>query len=113
MTTTKINEVITAAAEQALAEAEYKLKKSCAQITSMNRQLEDMTKRYVKAKNENFQRFRYNLRLKLAVVEGVRNMYYEYAFIQATNVADLRRRLYGEDIRIVDDAGLVEQEETS
>jgi hypothetical protein len=40
-------------------------------------------------------------------------MYYEYAFIQAKNVADLRRRLYGEDIRIVDDADLVEQEETS
>ena len=46
-------------------------------------------------------RFRYNLRLKLAVVEGVRNIYYDYAYAKADQVADLRRELFNESVEIV------------
>ena len=39
--------------------------------------------------------------LKLAVVKGVRNMYYDYAYAKADQVADLRRELFNESVEIV------------
>ncbi|KAH3703018.1 hypothetical protein DPMN_078046 [Dreissena polymorpha] len=45
--------------------------------------------------------FRYNLRLKLAAIEGVRNMYYDYAYHKADRVAELRRDLFNESVEIV------------
>ncbi|KAH3720143.1 hypothetical protein DPMN_063037 [Dreissena polymorpha] len=86
---------------ETLQESERKFRKACTQIQILNNQLEDIKTRYKKAKTDGFHRFRYNLRLKLAVVEGVRNMYYEYAHAKAEQVALLRHRLYGE-IVIVD-----------
>ena len=53
------------------------------------------------ARRTNNRSFRYNLRLKLAVVEGVRNMYYDYAYAKADQVADLRRELFNESVEIV------------
>lgn len=79
-----------------LMDTERKFRKSCAQIHLLNQHLEDIKIRYQKAKADNYHRFRYNLRLKLACIEGVRNMYYEYAHIQAERVADLRNQLFGE-----------------
>ena len=63
--------------------------------------MDDMKQRYNLAKTDNFRCFRYNLKLKLAVVEGVRNMYYDYAYAKAEKVAELRRDLYGETVEIV------------
>ena len=83
-------------AQMQLMETERKFRKSCTQINLLNAQLEDIKARYKKAKLENFHRFRYNLRLKLACVEGVRNMYYEYAHVQAERVATLRNQIFGE-----------------
>ena len=60
-----------------------------------------MKARYSKAKQDNFRCFRYNLRLKLAVIEAVRNMYYDYAYIKAEKVAELRRELFGETVNII------------
>lgn len=85
-------------AKMTLLDTERKFRKSCTQINLLNKQLEDTKARYQRAKMDNFHRFRYNLRLKLAVVEGIRNMYYEYAHVQAERVAALRNKLYGEII---------------
>ena len=60
-----------------------------------------MKDRYSRAKDDNFRCFRYNLRLKLAVKEGVRNMYYDYAYMKAEDVARLRQDLFGDDLDIV------------
>lgn len=102
MSSTKVSDYVAEMAVQTLSDVERKLMKSCAQLNILNKRLEEMTTRYTRAREDNFHRFRYNLRLKMAVVEGVRNMYYEYAYIQAEHVADLRRRLFGEEIDIVD-----------
>ena len=80
--------------------SERKFRSACTQINILNKQLEEVKARYQQAKLDNFHRFRYNLRLKLAVVEGVRNMYYEYAHVQAEEVARLRYRIYGEVITV-------------
>ena len=67
----------------------------------LNQKLGEVQKRYKNARRTNNRSFRYNLRLKLAVVEGVRNMYYDYAYAKADQVADLRRELFNESVEIV------------
>ena len=48
--------------------------------------------------------FRYSLRLRLAVVGGLRNTYYDYAhqnMQKAETVAEHHQELFGEDVHIV------------
>lgn len=73
-----------------LNEAERAFRKACEQIVQLNRRLDEMAKRYDKASKENHRSFRYSLRLRMAVTEGVRNMYYEYASNKADEITTLR-----------------------
>ena len=73
-----------------LNEAETRFKKACEQVVLLNDKLEGLQRRYDKAVQENHGSFRYNLRLKMASVEGVRNAYYEYACEKAEKIAELR-----------------------
>ena len=70
-------------------------------IVLLNQKLCEVQKRYKKARSTNNRSFRYNLRLKLAVIEGARNMFYDYAYTKADQVADLRRELFNESVEIV------------
>ena len=81
--------------------AERRFKKACDQIVLLNQRLGEVQKRYKMAKRTNNRSFRYNLRLKLAVIEGARNMYYDYSYIKADQVAELRRELFNESVEIV------------
>ena len=83
-----------------LKDAEIKFRKACIQIVLLNKQLDDFKDWYSKAKEDNFRSFRYNLRLKLAIIEGVRNMYYDYAYMKAEKVAAFSHDLYGEAVEI-------------
>ena len=38
--------------------------------------------------------FRYSICMRLSVVEGVRNMYYEYAHSKAETIASLKEEMY-------------------
>lgn len=67
----------------------------------LNRALTSLQKRYDNAKRRNVRSFRYHLRLRLAVIEGMRNVYYDYAHEKAKQVAELRRELFGEIVEIV------------
>ena len=84
-----------------LNEAEGRFRKACDQIVLLNHRLSDVQKRYKNAKRYNNRAFRYNLRLKLAVIEGARNMYYDYAYNKADSIAELRRDLFDESVEIV------------
>lgn len=84
-----------------LSDAERRFRRACDQIVLLNQKLGEVQKRYKNARNTNNRSFRYNLRLKLAVVEGVRNMYYDYAYTKADQVADLRRELFDESVEII------------
>lgn len=84
-----------------LSDSERRFRKACDQIVMLNQRLGDVQKRYKAAKRCNNRSFRYNLRLKLAVIEGARNMYYEYAYAKADKVAELRRELFDESVEIV------------
>ena len=84
-----------------MSDAESRFRKACDQIVTLNQRLGDVQKRYKMAKQNNNHAFRYNLRLKLAVIEGARNMYYDYAYIKADQVAQLRKDMFDESVEIV------------
>ena len=73
-----------------LYETENRFRRACEQIILLNSRLEELQLRYDQARLDNHKSFRYNLRLKMATVEGVRNSYYEYACWKAETVAELR-----------------------
>ena len=89
--------------EARIVRARDQFRRSCDQIFHLNLALIGLTRRYKKAKTENHRTFRYPLRLKLAVVEGVRNMYYDYAKLKAEEIQCLQDELQGQLIS-VDDA---------
>ncbi|XP_060577198.1 uncharacterized protein LOC132749842 [Ruditapes philippinarum] len=85
-----------------LQQTEIRFRKACNQINLLNRKMESIHKRYNCAKKNNHRVFRYKLRLRLAVVEGLRNMYYEYANKKASRVVELRRELFNENVEVVE-----------
>lgn len=86
-----------------LAENERRFKRACEQIVQLNYSLDSLQQRYNKAKKDNHRSFRYSLRLRIAVVDGMRNMYYDYAHKKAEAVAELRQELFGEVVDIISD----------
>ena len=84
-----------------LVDKERRFKRACEQIVQLNYSLDALQQRYSKAKNDNNRSFRYSLRLKIAVVDGMRNMYYDYAHKKAESIAELRQELFGEVVDIV------------
>ena len=84
-----------------LVESERRFKRACEQIVQLNYSLDALQQRYNKAKKDNHKSFRYSLRLRIAVVDGMRNMYYDYAHKKAETVAELRQELFGEVVDIV------------
>lgn len=93
-----------------LVDAERRFRRSCEQIVMLNRALTSLQKRYDNAKRRNVRSFRYHLRLRLAVIEGMRNVYYDYAHEKAKQVAELRRELFGEIVEIVSEESWAEEE---
>jgi hypothetical protein len=60
-----------------------------------------MQKRYKNAKTNKNRHFQASLRRKLAVIEGTRNMYHDYARMKGEKIAELRAELFGESVEIV------------
>ena len=87
----------------ALIENERRFRRACEQIVQFNQKLDALQSRYLRAKKDNMKTNRYNLRLRLAVTEGLRNMYYDYAHHKAEAVAKLREEMYGETVEILED----------
>jgi len=84
-----------------LVQIEQKLLRSCERVVLLNDKIRGLSSRYQQARSANIKSFRYNIRIRLAVVEGVRNMYYEYARDRAEEVAELRKALYNQNVQIV------------
>ena len=83
-----------------LIDTERRFRRACEQIVQLNYKLDDLQGRYLSAKKDNLRSFRYNCRLRLSVVEGLRNMYYDYAHQKAEDIDGLRKDL-GETVEIV------------
>ena len=76
-----------------LYEMKNRFRRACQQIILLNSRLEELQLRNDQARLDNHKSFRYNLRLKMATVEGVRNSYYEYACWKAETVEELKFRV--------------------
>jgi len=94
--------------EKRLHQTERKFRRSCDQIVLLNEQLSASHFRYKKARKDERKSHRYPLRLRLAVIEGVRNMFYDYAYRQAAEAEQMRNWLVAHviDDFLVEDAGL-------
>lgn len=76
-----------------LQEAERKFDKACQQIIILDHQINDLETLYKRSVKSKKNAFRYNLRLKLSVITGVKMMYHHYAGTQAEEINRIRRSL--------------------
>lgn len=54
--------------------------------------------RYLKAREQGYKCFRYSLRMRLAVTEAMRDIYYQFSKVKGREIVRLRQALFGEDI---------------
>ena len=73
-----------------------KFKQACNQLVLLNNFIEYTQNRYDRAVRNNRRSFRYSYRLRLCTLEGVRNMFYEYASQSADELDTLQDRLMNE-----------------
>jgi len=75
-----------------------KFRLSCNQVVILNNEIEYLQNRYDKAVEDHRRSFRYFLRLKIATLEGVRNMIYEYACRRADQLDTMHEQLLRDGI---------------
>lgn len=72
---------------------DHKFQRACAQVLLLNNHVHDLQTRYDRAVQDNRRQYRYTLRLRLCTVEGLRNMYYEYACQSADEIEALEETM--------------------
>jgi len=77
--------------EEKVSEAKTKFERACQQIVLLDQKIRDLEVRYRRAVKNKKNSFRYNLRLRLSVVTGVKMMYHHYASTKAEELTRLRR----------------------
>lgn len=77
--------------------AQTSFRRACNQIMVLNRVISGMQARYDLAMKQNARIFRYSQRVRIAVAEGVRNMFYEYARQKAEYIVELRNQIEQEE----------------
>lgn len=70
-----------------------KFRMSCNQVVLLNNEIEYLQIRYDQSVADHRRSFRYFLRLKIATLEGVRNMLYEYACRRADQLDAMHEQL--------------------
>ena len=70
-----------------------KFSRACDQMSLLDQRIKDMQIRYHRALKNKKNTFRYNLRQRLAVMTGVKMMFYEYASAQADKMDALRDQM--------------------
>lgn len=70
-----------------------KFEKACTQLKSLNAKIDQIQLRYDRAAECNQRSFRYNLRIQLVELEGVRNMFYQYAKRKAEELDEMKQQI--------------------
>ena len=73
---------------------EQQFHNACEQITILNKEITFQQKRYKQVDAQNQRSCRYNIRLKLSTLEGVRCVFYHYAEQKAVLLDELNTELY-------------------
>ena len=74
--------------------AVLKFQHACKQVMLLNNRIRAQQSRYDRAKRDNQRSFRYTIRLRISTLEGVRNVFYEYACKAAEEVEDLQDQVF-------------------
>ena len=80
-----------------LYESQRRFQRACDQLVLLNNRLTELNRRYNNARIDDLKIFRYRLRMRVLVVEGMLSAYCNYACLKKNEVLDLRFKLYGED----------------
>lgn len=70
-----------------------KFQRACYQVIVLTNVVLELQTRYDRAVEVNLRTARYYLRLRLTTVEGIRNMFYEYASVLADKIDSLEIRM--------------------
>lgn len=73
--------------------AESCFRRALSQVMVLNRVIAELQRRYDMAMKQHARNFRYSQRVRIAVTEGVRNMFYEYARQKADLIVQLRQQI--------------------
>ena len=76
-----------------LEEVEAHFNRACNEISVLDQKLNDVQVRYERANRDVNRSMRYHLRLRLATLEGIRNVFYEYCVKKADEINSLRASL--------------------
>merc|ERR1712227_1201858 len=87
--------------EEKLHDAELRLRKSLQQILIIDSQIRELEILYKRAQKSKKNASRYNLRLKLSVVSGIKMMYHHYSSSKKEEINRLRTQLFGDDYQLV------------
>ena len=88
---------MTAALRDDLDAAESLFRRACEQVLVLNKQVENLTSRYSESEQRGNKIVYYQLRLRISILEGVRNMFYEYAAQKANVITELQRHILADD----------------
>lgn len=72
---------------------ENKFERACAQLRTINSKIASVQLRYDRAASTNRRSFRYSLRIQLVELEGVRNMFWQYARKSAEDLDSMKQTI--------------------
>lgn len=72
-------------------QVDAKFQKACLHLKKLNRLMDEQQTRYNRAEINGQKSFRYNQRIRLCVLEGIKEVYYQYAFRLAQKLDDMRQ----------------------
>ena len=92
-----------------MTEVDRKFRLACKQVVILNSQITDLKLRYERAATKQQRKWRCAIRLRLATIEGARNMFYEYASRKCEELEELNDRLVeyadNSDVEMESDSG--------
>lgn len=76
-----------------LYDCQRRFSRACDQILLLNARLQGLRKRYLSARSSDYKTFRFPLRMRILVAEGLVKRYYHYADMKRSEILDLRCKL--------------------
>ena len=86
--------------EEKLEDAELRLRRSIEQMTMIDAQIRELETLYRRAQESKKNASRYNLRLKISVVSGIKMMHLHYSSSKREEINKLRTQLFGDDYQL-------------
>ena len=76
-----------------LSDSQHRFNRACDQILFLSTRLNGLKKRYLSAKSSDYKTFRFPLRVRMMVAEGLVKRYYHYADMKRSEILHLRCEL--------------------